>query len=208
MTYVLIYVIPTSLLKVKLPALCAAQQRMYSFSPPFLNITNMTVFFPTWSQIHSQHWKRPSPPGSANRCYLASHRRRIPLPFTLASYSCWKLSIHVELQNSQKAGLYEEQVDILLFLISNQRYLKPQNTQCSRSPLCHLIPTCQELAAENCSISPPRNPTCQGKVPGVVLQERRWPNHKTCASPSKAPHLKSHLTSLPSYLLISCYHLI
>lgn len=55
-------------------------QRSTLFPPSFLNITNnVTVFFPTCSQIHSQHWKRPSPPGSANRCYPASHRRRIPI---------------------------------------------------------------------------------------------------------------------------------
>lgn len=186
-------------------------QRSTLFPPSFLNITNnVTVFFPTCSQIHSQHWKRPSPPGSANRCYPASHRRRIPIclahwpaipfgscPFTL---NC---------RAAKKAGLYEEQVHFFLFLISNQRYLKPQNAQCSRLLVTTLHPPANALAAENCSISPPHNSTCQGKVLGIVLQEGQWPNCKTCATPSRAPHLEEPQPRSPlSYLLISCSHLI
>ena len=172
MTSVLIYVIPTSLLKVKMPALCAVQQRKYSFSPPFLNITNNVTIFPHMLSNSSSTLKETITTWKCKQMLSGqSPQAYSPLSCTLASYSYWKLSIHMELQNSQNAGLYEEPVDFFLFLISNQRYLKPQNTQSSCSLVHHLTPTCHKLAAENCSISPLHNTTCQGKVLGVVLQE-------------------------------------
>lgn len=56
MIYVLVYVIPTIVLKVgyalSLP-LYAVQQRNHYFSPPFLDRTNNVTIFPTCSQTHS-----------------------------------------------------------------------------------------------------------------------------------------------------------
>lgn len=180
-------------------------RKKYSFSPPFLNITsNVTVFFPTCSQIHGQHWKRPSPPGSVSRCYPSSHCRRIPLclarwpaipigsrPFTLNCRTAKKL---VFMENRWTLSFFLYQI---------------KDTWSLRTLAHHPIPTCHKLAAENCSISPLCSAASQGKVPGAVLQERQWPNCKTCASPTRPPHReKSHPRSPLSYLLASCYRLI
>lgn len=117
MSSALTYVIPASVSKVKLPALHAVLQRKYSFSPPFVNTTNVTIFPHMLSNSQSTlketitSWKRQQMLSSQ------SPQAYSPLPCTLASYSYWKLSIHTELQNSPKAGLHE-QVDFFLFLIS------------------------------------------------------------------------------------------
>jgi len=54
--------------------------------------------------------------------------------------------------------------------MSNQRYLKPQNMQCSHSLFHHLISTCHELAAENYSICPLHNSAYQGRCQGLFCR--------------------------------------
>lgn len=105
MSAVLHNVIPNSLLKVKLPALHAVQMRKY-FSrhlSSFNFINNMTAFFPTCSQIHSQHLKRVSAPENTNRCWSATHHRCI-LTLHTSQQSQWKVPLCTKLQNHQKDG--------------------------------------------------------------------------------------------------------
>lgn len=113
------------------------QKKIFFFSPfPQYNKQHDCVF----PHMLSNSWSTLKETITTWKCQqmlsIQSLQAYSPLSCTLSSYSYWKPSIHTELQNCQKAGLHGEQVDSFLFLISNQRHLKPQN-----SVLAHLLTT-------------------------------------------------------------------